>query len=575
MRAVCEGDHPGLQLQHIVDPGRAEQRLLGLVEQGLDAGLVWEPQGVRAGADVLHVLHHLLSAPGCGQQQPCAASSAFFTCTSSFMGSVDCRSRPRKLSSVPEEAMEDPEAALAAALRAAANADTAKAQASRDLVVEEGGGRVLVWLLSFTAAQRAALACIAVLAFSVESAVALAQEEGAPDSLAACLESSKPGVQTAALQAVEALGQHLAVQFALAEEEALFAALRNLYDNRLSPASRWAGRILNACEHHKMLIQMAVPCFRNLLGWYMMLQVVSDIAIALCVPLTVVAVASGNRQAFLEDVGSGSAATQLPGISDWKEAAAAYAVPPTYEWDVCVSYAGRADRPFARALKELLERCSWGLRIFLDIASLSPYEDPASALQAALESTHVAVLLLSADFFSRAATRHEMAVLLDRHARHHVILLPVFLRITTGDCKQEMMKLYGEGAHACLPALSMLRCLSARAHRVCCAQAAKSCLLGSATLGSQAFFKKAWEKWNGKRCGTLSTPFLCSCARTLRLVLPAMPCHATFHRCRLDMYRICERSSRHVQVNDQRRRVCSPCYFLSQYSHELMSPLLC
>ena len=202
MRTICEGDPPALLLQQIVDLGRAERRLLDLLMQGLDAGSAWVEEGVRAGADVLHVLHHLLSAPSPGGQQPYAAyaaSSAFVTCKSSFMGLVDCRSRPQKLSSVSEEAVDvTAEAALAAAMRAPADAKAAIAQAaSRDLVVEEEGGRVLICLLRFDTAQHAALACIAVLACSPQSAVALALEEGALESLAACLASCNPSVQMA------------------------------------------------------------------------------------------------------------------------------------------------------------------------------------------------------------------------------------------------------------------------------------------------------------------------------------------------------------------------------------------
>ena len=36
---------------------------------------------------------------------------------------------------------------------------------------------------------------------------------------------------------------------------------------------------------------------------------------------------------------------------------------------------------------------------------------------------------------------------MERHARHRVQLLPVFLRLTVEDCKQRMRGVLGEGAH--------------------------------------------------------------------------------------------------------------------------------
>ena len=149
-------------------------------------------------------------------------------------------------------------------------------------------------------------------------------------------------------------------------------------------------------------------------------------------------------------------------MSDWKDAAAAHDPPSPYSWDVFLSHAGnRADKPFARALMELLQTCWPGVRVFLDDASLRPGADARAAMQAAIESTHVAVLLLSNEFFRRPATRGELDLLLDRHRLHRVQLLPVFLRLTVEDCQRELTALYGAGAQAdthCCDALGLGKC---------------------------------------------------------------------------------------------------------------------
>lgn len=139
-------------------------------------------------------------------------------------------------------------------------------------------------------------------------------------------------------------------------------------------------------------------------------------------------------------------------MSDWRAAAAAHAPPSPYDWDVFISHAGnKADKPFARALQELLERCWPDARVFLDDASLRPGADAQAAMQAAMESTHVAVLLLSAEFFQRSATKGELEVLLDRHRLHRVQLLPVFLRMRVEDCKRHLAEALGQGAAAPRP----------------------------------------------------------------------------------------------------------------------------
>ena len=66
----------------------------------------------------------------------------------------------------------------------------------------------------------------------------------------------------------------------------------------------------------------------------------------------------------------------------------------------------------------------------------------------ALEATQVALVLFSEEFFERGATKGELAVLMERHARHRVQLLPVFLRLGVEECKRRMRGVLGEGVRA-------------------------------------------------------------------------------------------------------------------------------
>jgi hypothetical protein len=143
---------------------------------------------------------------------------------------------------------------------------------------------------------------------------------------------------------------------------------------------------------------------------------------------------------------------ELPGVPDWRAAAAAHAPPDTCAWDVFISHAGdSADKPFARALKALLERTGWRLRVFLDDDSLQPAGDAHCAMVAAMESTAVAVLLFSVEFFERGAPVAELRLLAGRHALHRVQLLPVFLRMRVEDCRRCLAKTLGQGAPAPQP----------------------------------------------------------------------------------------------------------------------------
>ena len=131
----------------------------------------------------------------------------------------------------------------------------------------------------------------------------------------------------------------------------------------------------------------------------------------------------------------------------WRGAANLYPAPQTYKWDVFISHAGNgADKPFALALYEMLQGTGWGLRVFLDDRSLQCARNGWADIMAAADSTAVAVLLFSPEYFERPATRAELKQLIARHDRHHVELLPVFLRLSVEECNVRTAAELGEGA---------------------------------------------------------------------------------------------------------------------------------
>ena len=136
-----------------------------------------------------------------------------------------------------------------------------------------------------------------------------------------------------------------------------------------------------------------------------------------------------------------------PGMQAWQAAAAQLPSPSSHDWDVFISHAGNsADKPFARALKQILERTGWGLRIFLDDDSLVPGGDPNRSMLLAMETTQVAVILFSTEFFRRPATKSELKLLLERQRQRRAELLPVFLRLTVEECKGELSSYRQPGA---------------------------------------------------------------------------------------------------------------------------------
>ena len=139
----------------------------------------------------------------------------------------------------------------------------------------------------------------------------------------------------------------------------------------------------------------------------------------------------------------------MPGVVDWQKAAATLDPPDAFTWHVFISHAGTdADKPFARALKVLLMRTGWGLRVFLD-DDLQPAGDPQGDMDAALKSASVGLLLFSEEFFVRDACIAELRALMDRKAKNRVQLLPVFLRMSVKDCKQRVAAVLGTSGGAC------------------------------------------------------------------------------------------------------------------------------
>ena len=139
------------------------------------------------------------------------------------------------------------------------------------------------------------------------------------------------------------------------------------------------------------------------------------------------------------------------GWPEWEAAAAHLPAPCSRLWDVVISHAdSSADIAFARALKQILERTGWGLRVFLNDDSVLPGVHPDSYMQQALESTQLVILLFSKEYFSRLASMSELKLLWERHVLHEVQLLPVFLSMTVEECKRELSSILQPGAPGCM-----------------------------------------------------------------------------------------------------------------------------
>ena len=102
-------------------------------------------------------------------------------------------------------------------------------------------------------------------------------------------------------------------------------------------------------------------------------------------------------------------------------------------WDVFVCHAG-PDKVFARLLGDRLRVLN--LRCFVDEDSLPAGGNAVEALEAAARSAHIAVVLLSEEFFQRDAPQQELRWFLDGCKQNRNQVVPVFLGITLERCKE-------------------------------------------------------------------------------------------------------------------------------------------
>ena len=139
--------------------------------------------------------------------------------------------------------------------------------------------------------------------------------------------------------------------------------------------------------------------------------------------------------------------TQQSGEPSWKEAARDYTPPRSCRWDVFISHAGNsADTPFASALYRMLEGTSWGLEVFLAHESLQYAQNGWGGIEAAINTSAIAVLLFSTEYFERECPRKELKMFIERHALHRVLLLPVFLRLRVEECNRRAADVLQQGA---------------------------------------------------------------------------------------------------------------------------------
>ena len=103
-----------------------------------------------------------------------------------------------------------------------------------------------------------------------------------------------------------------------------------------------------------------------------------------------------------------------------------------WRWDVFICHAGR-DKPIARLLGHELDDI--GVRCFVDEDSLKGGDDAPHIMQKALESSQIAVVLLSVEFFKSEYTKDELRCILEEwDIARRITPLPVFF-ITTDRCQ--------------------------------------------------------------------------------------------------------------------------------------------
>ena len=102
-------------------------------------------------------------------------------------------------------------------------------------------------------------------------------------------------------------------------------------------------------------------------------------------------------------------------------------------WDAFICHAGE-DKAFARLLRENMLPHS--LRCFVDEDSLRIGVHAPQAMEAAIRSTQIAVVLLCEEFFQKEAPQQELRWSLAEARQRRNALVPVFLGITVERCRE-------------------------------------------------------------------------------------------------------------------------------------------
>ena len=97
-----------------------------------------------------------------------------------------------------------------------------------------------------------------------------------------------------------------------------------------------------------------------------------------------------------------------------------------WAWDVFICHAG-GERAFGMLLHQRLLRT--GLRLLMHMNDHAPAE-----LEAAIKSSHVAVVLLSVDFFRNVYPQQELSWFLEANTASRNTVVSVFMGITAERC---------------------------------------------------------------------------------------------------------------------------------------------
>ena len=104
-----------------------------------------------------------------------------------------------------------------------------------------------------------------------------------------------------------------------------------------------------------------------------------------------------------------------------------------WTWDVFVCHAGE-DKPFARFLRNSLR--DLGLRCFVDEDDLRVGDNAPLAMDAAVRSTYIAVVLLCEEFFQKKSPQQELRQFLKGRGRFRNEVVPVFLAVSVEECEK-------------------------------------------------------------------------------------------------------------------------------------------